>query len=164
MSRTGLTRLLGTAFLLTFAAVQVAAFGDFRGWFEPRLRHRVGNILWANHWRMFTHKTRYHLSIVYEGRMAGGEWSELPMHEWYPARWESGYRWDRPPVRRTGQIQEQFLHLACQKSGMDQTRMLTHRWKKRWGKMAQPKRKVEVTMLKTWHCGRPPRTPRGRAL
>ncbi len=164
MSRAGLHRLVATVFLATFAAYQVAAFGEFRKWFKPRLSHQIGNIFWASNWKMFTYKSRYHVALVFEGRHQGGEWTELPMHEWYPARWESGYRWDRPAVRRYGQIQEQFLHLACQKSGMDQTRMLAHRWKKRLRSMKQHKRNHKTALIKTWICSRTPRTPSGQVL
>jgi hypothetical protein len=164
MSRTGLTRLLGTALLLGFTAYQLATFGEFRRWFQPPLSRQTANIYWASNWRMFTHKARYHVALDFQGRSEDGDWTTLPMARWYPARWESGYRWDRRAVRRSRQIQEQFLHLACERSGMEQTRMVQQRWKKRRGRLEQPRRKVESKVLLTWTCGRRPRAPKGRVL
>jgi len=150
--------------VVTFAAYEVASFGEFRGWFQPSLRSRTANIYWVSNWKMFTHKARYHTTVAFEGRTEDGEWQDLPMHQWYPARWESGYRWERPAVRRHPQIQAQFLHLACQKSGMDETRLSKIRWKKRMGRMKQPMRNPQSTVLLTWQCGRTPPTPKGRVL
>lgn len=164
MSRTGLTRSLGTVFVLAYAAYHIASFGEYRRWFRPPLSLRTAHVFWPNNWKMFTHKARYHVALVFEGRDGDGEWEELPMHRWYPARWESGYRWDRPAVRRYGQIQEQFLRLACEKSGKTETRMVKLRWKKRMGRMAQPRRKVQSEILKTWACHRKARSPKGRVL
>lgn len=164
MTRTGLTRLLGTVFLLSFAAYQVGTFGEFRRWFQPSLRSRTANIYWASNWRMFTHEARYHVVLDFQGRTGNEDWVTLPMHRWYPARWESGYRWDRPAARRSRQIQEQFLHLACEKSGVAQTRMVSKRWKKRKGSMKQPMRREKTKVLRTWDCSKTPRTPKGRIL
>ena len=164
MTRTGLTRLLGTVFLLTYLAYHVVSFGEFRRWFRPPMSLQTANIYWPNNWKMFTHKAKYHVAIAFEGRDPDGDWESLPMERWYPARWESGYRWDRPAARRYGQIQEQFLHLACQKSGKTQTRMVQKRWKKRMGRMSQPMRRVQSKVLKTWACHKTPRQPKGRVL
>ena len=66
MPRTGLTRLLGTLLVVTFAAYEVASFGEFRGWFQPSLRSRTANIYWVSNWKMYTHKARYHTTVAFE--------------------------------------------------------------------------------------------------
>jgi len=157
-------RGIGTVFLAIFVVYQVLSFGEFRGWFKPPLRTTYARVFWPNIWRMFTHPADRHIVIEFQGRTDDEEWLTLPMATWYPARWESGYRWDRPAARRSGQIKEQFLHLACDKSNADETRMVALRWNKTKGRMKQPKRRLRTKVLKTWDCRDQPRAPKGEVL
>ncbi len=159
-----LQRGFGTIFLGIMLVYHVLSFGEFRKWFNPPLRTTYARVFWPNLWRMFTHPAARHVEIEFQGLDNDEEWVTIPMSTWYPARWESGYRWDRPAARRSGQIQEQFLHLACDKSQADKTRMVALRWKKTKGRLEQPKRKLKTKVLKTWDCKRTPRAPKGRVL
>ena len=148
------------AFFLAFGAYHTACFIQYRdlpSHFKPST-YAGKNVFWFARWKMFTGLARYHTSAEFQGKffdedtqlMSG--WAHLPMDEWYPARWESGYRWERPAVYKRPNVQVKFLELACERSGAKVVRMLKHRWRATLGQREQPMRKYTVEELGVLDC------------
>jgi len=163
-----LKRWLAVVFLMLFGGYHLACFVQYRdfskGW---RPSSFVGtNLFWFARWKMFTGLSTYHTVPEFQGRSHehGMEWETLPMDEWYPARWESGYRWERPPVYKLARLQDAFLNLACERSGAQEVRMILHRWKATLGQREQPKRKYTKKQIRTFVCGDEIRRPKGVRL
>ena len=146
--------------------VQYRDFGE--GWRPSRI---VGtNVFWFARWKMFTGLVTYHTVPEFQGRSLNpatemmGEWESLPMADWYPARWESGYRWERPAVYKRSKIQVKFLELACERSGTDEVRMVLHKWKATLGQREQPFHQYRRKDLDVLQCGQTSTPPKGVRL
>jgi hypothetical protein len=157
--RAGLTWLV----LALFALYQVAGFTESRADGNGPFRKATGDHYWPVNWKMFTGMSKTHTIMEFEGRR-DGKWVVLPMHEWYPARWESGYRWERPWVYRWRSLQVPFLSAACQHSGTPYVRLIQRSWDKTLGQQEQPRGKVREKLLRNWDCSSPFPMPSGRVL
>lgn len=161
-------RWLALVFLTLFGGYHVASFVQYRDFSEGwRPSDIVGvNVFWFARWKMFTGLSTYHTVPEFQGReqQGAGDWITLPMAEWYPARWESGYRWERPAVYKRANIQSKFLELACRHADMAEVRMVTHRWKATLGQREQPRRKYSFTELARFRCGDEVQKPKGIRL
>ena len=164
--------MLGAGFLAIWTSYHVAGFLDQRVWMGD-LRPSVvlgWNVLWPANFHMFTNRSTKHTEPVFEGffpepdgdQPAG--WRPLPMAEWYPARWESGYRWERPPVYKYSEASVPFLIAACEKSGALATRLVLEKWKARLGRMDQPKRNPTREARRDWDCALKGPKPQGLHL
>jgi hypothetical protein len=147
-------------FLALLIAYEVIAFADQKGlrapgWLKP--------FLWPAQWKMFTPLNQRQSEIVFEG-LFDGQWRPLPMHEWYPARWESGYRWERKPFYERRSRQVPFAAAACRESGAEKVRIIRVRWLKTLGSFDQPPKKRNRKTLLTWDCSDEPPQATGRVL
>jgi len=160
------------AFFLAFGAYHIACFIQYR---DIPAQYKASaytgsNVFWFARWKMFTGLSRYHTVPEFQGRtfdertQVMSEWTSLPMEEWYPARWESGYRWERPAVYTRPNVQVKFLELACERSGASVVRLLKHRWKATLGQRDQPKRNHKIEELGVLDCRRRSAKPRGIRL
>lgn len=150
------------AFLMVFGAYHTACFLQYRDLppqFTPST-YTGKNVFWFARWKMFTGLARYHTAAEFQGKFFDpntqvvSDWTFLPMDEWYPARWESGYRWERPAVYNRPNVQVKFLEVACERSGATTVRMLKHRWKATLGQREQPKKKYKIEELGVLDCRR----------
>jgi hypothetical protein len=84
---------------------------------------------------MFTLEAKAQHAVWFEGKF-DGVWVRLPMEEWLPAQWESGYRWER--AYDDAARLRPFLTYACDRSGADAVRVQLHTWMRRNGRATQP--------------------------
>lgn len=153
-------RALAALVLTLWGAFHVAAFVDQREWIgDLRPRDVVGlNVFWVGNFHMFTGQSTKHSEPVFQGYFPTADengpagWRDLPMAEWYPARWESGYRWERPPVYKYDSARVPFLVAACQRSGAQSTRIVLDKWSMKLGTMEQPKKNAKRKLIRTWDC------------
>ncbi len=153
--------VFGWAWLVLFAVYQAAGLYESRHEARGPLTETFGDVFWPINWRMFTGYNKTHTQILFLGQ-DGDLWVELPMERWYPARWESGYRWERPWVYSSGELKRSFLAAACQRSGMSAVRMVKKTWPKTLGSLEQPERDVKYTDLGALTCSGDYPLPRGR--
>lgn len=101
---------------------------------------RYPTLSWPATWHMFTARATRQARFTFEGRY-GERWLRLPMEEWHPAAWESGYRW----VRASGSATRlgPFLKAACESSGAERTRFVRETWRRRPETATQPAVKVD---------------------
>jgi hypothetical protein len=152
-----------TAALLLFALYELAAFWDLRSG-KPVFHETFGPIFWPATWKMFTGYSHRHQLLEFQG-LRDGEWHALPMKRWYPMRWDSGYRWERPRVRISHSTQAAFLEAACRHTDDPEVRLVVFQWKKRLGRWDErPPRRARMRVLSTWHCGDRRLMPRGMVL
>lgn len=151
-----------TAILLGLFALYQAA-GGYESRFNARgpITEAVGDIFWPINWRMFTTLSKSHSELSFEGYRDGG-WERLPMEQWYPAHWESGYRWERPWVYEYRSLQEPFMVAACAHADTPAVRTVLRSWNKTLGQREQPKKNVREKLLRVWECGAPYSPPSGR--
>lgn len=167
-----LKRIAALVFLLVFGGYHLACVVQYRdfakNWRPSQLTGT--NVFWFARWKMFTGLSTYHTVPEFQGRSFDpetqlmGEWEPLPMSDWFPARWESGYRWERPAVYNRPNIQVKFLELACDRSGTDQVRLVLHKWKATLGQREQPVRRYSRKDLGVIPCGRKSRPAKGIRL
>lgn len=147
-------RAITAALLALFAAYQVIGFLESResaqGWFTQN----VGDVFWPVNWAMFTRLSKTHTVMDFEG-LIDGRWQALPMAQWYPARWESGYRWERPAVYAYRSLQVAFLAAACQHTDARYVRLVQRSWNKTLGQREQPRGEVREKLLREWDCELP---------
>jgi hypothetical protein len=156
-----LRELMAWVWLLLFGAYQLAGAHESAQGARGELTAAIGDIFWMVNWRMFTGFSRSHTAILFYG-FDGQTWRELPMEQWYPARWESGYRWERPWVYGSGELIRAFLGAACARSGDQATRMVKKTWHKTLGQAEQPDDDAKLTVLGTLPCTGERELPRGR--
>jgi len=149
--------------LFFFALYQVAGFSESRAGGNGPLRALTGDYYWPVNWSMFTGLSKTHTIMEFEG-VENGEWVRLPMEEWYPAHWESGYRWERPWVYKWPSLQRPFLAAACQHTDAPYVRIVQRSWNKVLGQAEQPRKKVREKLLRVWECDRPYPMPPGRVF
>lgn len=153
--------VIGWAWLVCFGAYQLAGFYESRDESRGELTAAVGDVFWMINWRMFTGYNKSHTQILFQG-LDGETWRDLPMEAWYPARWESGYRWERPWVYSSGELKRAFLEAACQRSGLSATRMIKKTWPKTLGSYEQPEKNVKLSELGSVRCTGQRSLPRGK--
>lgn len=158
-----LERAVTAALLALFALYQIAGGIESRYSARGPISAAVGDVFWPINWRMFTTLSRSHSQARFEG-LEGGQWVTLPMEQWFPAKWESGYRWERPWVYEYRTLQEPFLVAACERSGLPAVRMVLRSWNKRLGQREQPVEKPREKLLRTWTCGAPYSGPTGKVF
>jgi hypothetical protein len=140
-------RPLPTLFLVLFGAWELVCWSDNVQLLTGQHR-RFSAWTWPATWQMFTRKATWQESLTFEGRY-GTEWVRLPMEEWLPSRWESGWRWEA-----AGQKQEMrpFLVYACEASGAAEVRVVRHLWKRRLGSADQSERDPRVDVRGAHRC------------
>jgi len=152
--------------LCLFAIYQAAGvyetFQSLSNGREP-LRAKFGNIFWPARWQMFTQLSQVQKRVVFEGKM-DGKWQKLPMEEWFPEKWESGYRWERPPFYRSAGLQRPFLAAACNESGAQATRVILYTWPRVLGTSHQPMNNARRKTLSEWSCDRAAPWPGGKII
>ena len=155
-----LKRVCALVFLVLFGGYHLACVIQYREFSEGwRPSEIVGvNWFWFARWKMFTGLSTYHTVPEFQARSFDetvqlmGEWEPIPMEEWFPARWESGYRWERPSAYNRPNVQVKFLELACERSGADFVRLVLHKWKATLGQREQPVRKYRQKDLGVLDC------------
>ncbi len=158
-----LKQCLSWIWLGAFAFYQAGAFYAAQHEVPPPLRRICGNLLWPADWHMFAFPSRFHTKVEFQG-YKDGAWKRLPMENWYPTHWESGYRWERRPVYDYASRQIAFLRAACGKSGDDKARLVRFRWRKTPGAPIQNKIGIRSDVLMTLDCHDMPPEPRVKVL
>ena len=140
--------MLARALLVALASYELVCFSDNIQMLEHRPL-RFADVTWPMIWQMFTLKSDGQENIWYEGRY-GDVWVKLPMAEWFPAAWESGYRWER--AASTRQRVGPYLEAACARSDADEVRAVRRVWKRRLGTAAQFARDANTTYKGARRC------------
>ena len=122
---------------------------------------------WLANWSMFTNRGRNQrkLEVTFR-RTEDGEWKRINMARWFPARWESGLRFERKEFMRSpARLRVLASALCARMDASDAVRMpMTVRftevsWRKTLGSHAQPKRRVRRQQRLEWDCADPPPSP-----
>ncbi len=168
---------LRIAALLALAAYNLATFHDTLvewapdhaadawreapAWIKRRLMTGVED--WPANWRMFTFKDTTQVFVDFEGQTAddGDHWQRLPMERWLPARWESGFRWDKGNYNNA-EAQRGWLRVACARANeeayratpMVRTRAVVVHWRKTTGQAWQPEKDRSEKVLGEMACRR----------
>ncbi len=156
--------LLVRTLLAVFTAYHALAF--WHAQYPPApLADLLGRMYWPSNWSMFTRYTRRHSRIVVQGSF-DGQWRRLPMEQWFPMLWDTGYRWERTMVTRSVSLQRAFLWAACERSGgAAEVRFVRYSWPRRLGQMDQRMRRARHQIMRVWPCNRPvPPMGRGTLL
>ena len=160
----GLFRWVQLGALGLFLAFQVAAFVNSRAGGHSTLDRLIGPVDRLAYWHFFTVARKQHTAYRFEGS-DGTEWRALPMEKWFPARWESGYRWyalggsrdvalPMPNKARATAIQQAFLEGACERSALHETRLVQVVWKKVLGAEQRQPTTPETKVMATRTCSR----------
>ena len=117
---------------------------------------------WPAKWRMFTFFDHKQIFVDFEG-WDGAQWVRLPMERWFPARWDSGYRWDKGNIN-SGAARRAWLGDACkhanEEAGADgsapivKARAGVVSWEKTPGKSWQPQKDPTLKVLGEVACQR----------
>ena len=114
--------------LALFAVYQVAAVVDSVGDDPGPLASRLGgDWFWAARWQMFTGVERSVSRARFEVSDDGGTWRTLALEEALPAKWESGYRWERPAMWHNKGFRMIWESEACRVSGAKYSRVIRER-------------------------------------
>ena len=164
--------LLALLVLILFGGYHTACFLQYRDFsrsWRPSLL--VGtNVFWLARWKMFTGLSTWHSVPEFQARfidMETGElsdWEHVPMEEMYPARWESGYRWERPAVYKIPHVRNKFMELACERDDAVLVRMVMHKTKATPGRLVQPRRRYKQDIVGGFRCGTELPGPKGVRL
>lgn len=147
-----LRKVCAALFLLLFTTFHLYSFAETITPKYQILNHPVLRTLrWTGLWVMFTYKSGRHKTMTFEAYQ-NEEWKRLPMEEWYPTKWESGYRWERRPVYASKSRQLPFAHAACERSGSSAVRIVMYQWRKTVGQKEQPMENPRTTVLNTFRC------------
>lgn len=136
------SRWVQLALLASFASFQLLAYAASRGGPGSWLAKVMGPLGRLGYWHFFTVARADQVALRFDG--FDGSWRSLAMDEWFPARWESGPRWNAlgfgrdvglPPLSREDRVasEQAFLEAACRRSGLQRTRLVQLSWKKRPG-------------------------------
>lgn len=120
---------------------------------------------WPAKWQMFTFIDYEQVFVNFEG-WDGAAWVRLPMERWFPARWESGYRWDKGgtnnPAARAAWLDAACRH-ANEEAGagaspaalvVEKVRVNEVRWKKTPGRSWQAQRSPRTRTVGERQCRR----------
>ncbi|MAY81057.1 MAG: hypothetical protein CL930_09765 [Deltaproteobacteria bacterium] len=167
-----LKQILALMVLLVFGGYHVACFVQYRDFahtWRPSLLTGT-NVFWLARWKMFTGLSTWHTEPEFQVRYIDTEsgelsdWTHFPMAERYPARWESGYRWERPAVYKRQNVLEKFLELPCRQDNVVVVRMIKHRWKATLGQLEQPKKRYKSEPVGGLRCDQSLPSPKGIRL
>jgi len=156
-------KILTTIGLALFGLYQLAGFVETMSDGNGPFREATGNYYWPARWKMFTNISWSHTVMDFEG-WDDGEWVRLPMEEWYPAHWESGYRWERTPVYKYRTLQLPFLAAACEHADMPRVRLMQRSWNKKLGQREEPRGDVREKVLRVRECSDELALPAGKVL
>ena len=134
--------------LILFGAWQVLCFSDNVQMLLDQPR-RFPSVTWPATWQMFTRNSAKQESVFFEGRF-DLVWVRLPMDEWLPARWESGFRWEA--ASKSPSRLPPFLAFACHHSSAEEVRMVRYRWPRKLGSSAQFVRDADVDVRGARRC------------
>ncbi len=130
------------------------------------------HLFWFARWSMFTYRNRTQVDVDAEVRY-DREWQRINLPEFFPARWDSGYRYTRTGFRRSRHKMSVLGAALCDRMEASpdherptEVRFTEVTWRKRLGRVEQPRPdNANVRPLVTWQCDDPrPPLPQGRRL
>ncbi|GDX79140.1 hypothetical protein LBMAG42_09510 [Deltaproteobacteria bacterium] len=104
---------LKNAALALFAVFHLACAVDSIGQEPGVLGARLGDWFWPARWHMFTVVEHRVSRARFEVSIDAKNWIPYPMEKDLPARWESGYRWERPSLWKYPEFAKAWLVEAC---------------------------------------------------
>ncbi|MEC7946805.1 MAG: hypothetical protein VX265_04510 [Myxococcota bacterium] len=118
---------------------------------------------WMSNWSMFTPRNRWQKAVDIEFQ-SGGAWHPVDGMDYFPTRWESGFRWDRTSFRNSSVKMRTLGAAFCARMTADdaapvpdRVRFIEVKWRKTRGQLAQPRdRWVRYKLLHDHRCGDPP--------
>lgn len=123
----------------------------------------AGAALWWVDFGLLTRPSSYNTEYVFQARHDDA-WGDLPMAEWFPARWDGRLRWDRERVEASEEVRRAFLIEACERSGAREVRVLRRRWPRQPGREEQARIGLTEKALGARSCALPPPQDARRTL
>lgn len=127
---------------------------------------------WMSNWSMFTPRNRWQKAVDIEYQ-SDGDWHAVDGMDYFPTRWESGFRWDRTSFRDSSTKMRTLGAAFCgrmtadlESPSPDRIRFIEVKWKKTRGQLEQPRERwVRYKLLHDHRCGDPaPSGPKGVRL
>jgi hypothetical protein len=123
-------------------------------------------VAFFGNWKMFTSVDRKQRDM--DGyALQEGEWAPINLKTLFPSRWESGPRYTRKTIRRSGRHLRVLASATCGRLSdpTEAVRLVDIRWRSKLGQKEQPRTgKIQETLLIEWDCARPPPTVKGRPI
>lgn len=138
------------AFALLLGLGQVDAVWPLRA-----VRAVTGSLLWTVDWTLLGKPGASNVEYSFQSRETGA-WVELPMAEWYPARWDGRLRWERERLEESERVRTPFLVAACARSGAREVRLVRRRWPRQPGHAVQTRAGLTEKVLDARSCALPP--------
>jgi hypothetical protein len=163
--------LRGPAVLLLLA--QLAVFGLGFAYAHGMVAHSLPRwvmkaepVAFFGNWKMFTTVDKKQRDL--DGyALYDGVWERIDLPMLFPSRWESGPRYARKTIRRSGRHLAVFAAATCGRLEQppERVKLVDIRWRSKRGRLAQPRKgKVRETQLIDWDCGRQPPKVSGRPI
>lgn len=133
---------------------------------RPAWAVKLGDIWWLGNWQMFTLTDREARLFVAEAEV-DGTWQRFDMQALFPARWESGHRFNRSSWLGRPAVMRVVGQATCGRHPDAPTRVRFYqlRWRKRLGRSPlPPPEQARVSEPFTWDCARAVALPRGRRI
>lgn len=149
--------------LAALAFVFASAFLNTKDDFGGTWVRRYPAIHWLAGWSMFTNRNRSQVAVDgFVRDSPEGDWERIRLGTYFPARWESGLRFDRSGFRNSRSRMQVVAASLCGRMAADPdvaqpqaVKFVKVSWKKTLGQQKQPRRKhVKKTELLVWECER----------
>jgi hypothetical protein len=116
-------------------------------------------------WSMFSGRATRHTQVDAFAEI-DGTWIRADLPALFPTRWDSGYRWERGPFRRSKLRMGTLGASLCRRhpDGPTRVRFDEVRWKRVLGTLDQPRKNAKSKTLLEWSCDERFNLPRGRSL
>lgn len=157
-------RLPVLAGLAVLAAYFVACWSFALGAERPAWAERVGEVWWVGNWQMFT-VTDVDARLFVAEAEVDGAWQPVDIQALFPARWESGHRFNRAAWLGRPSVLRVVGQATCRRHPERPTRVRFYglRWKKKLGRSPlPPPRNARSTEPFEWDCARTVALPKGR--
>ncbi len=132
----------------------------------PRWIMKVESIAYFGNWKMFTLVDKKQRDM--DGyALYGDVWEPIDLPALFPARWESGPRYARKTIRRSGRHLSVLASATCGRLERtpERVKLVDIRWRSKLGQREQPRTgKVRETKLIEWQCERRPASVKGRPI
>lgn len=132
----------------------------------PRWIMKAEPIAFFGNWKMFTTVDRKQRAMDGYARF-DGEWQPIDLEALFPSRWESGPRYARKTIRRSGRHLATMAAAACGRlpDRPEAVKLVDVRWRSKLGVQEQTRTgKVTEKRLIEWDCERAPPTVSGRPI
>lgn len=154
-------RIPAVMLLFGLAALFEGAFEQNKDGGAPNWISRCPDLYWMSGWSMFTSRNRTQMMVTADAERAGA-WSPVDLGALFPARWESGLRFERDWILASNPMMRAVAEAACGRMAArgeraERVRFNVARWRKRLGttKQYSKRRRLKEETAIVWTCGDP---------